>query len=394
MKLGISKKLIGAYGIGLILFLIFVWFSYNSLSSFLSIEERTNKLAYRIELIADLQSFLHKILMPPNDYLITGDKKEQQNFAKLVTETAALLEKIRISENRTKEEISIGEEVEKEFIELQQKAMILLSTENPIGNKKAGMQMEEMDHFAEQIVSKIEKLHTMIKNEIETNKKETFRISSLTYRIFTILIFVSVAGIILMSFLIRKNIAKPLLELTNSANIIGKGNLEHRIKIVTGDEIEGLANEFNKMAQSLKEKIDEVKDYSEKLEKVNRQLDQNILQLYTLYNISKSLTATLEMEKLLNQVVERVSQALKLHKINIMLLNEKSNELSIIAGTGISEKILNVSYKVGEGIYGWSALTGQAEIINDLRKHPRFNPIQGLDDDVSSLNRRKSIQRR
>ena len=385
MNLGISKKLIGTYAIGLILFIGLAIFSYINLSSLLSVQKMGDELIHRVELVGDLQTLINQLLMPPNDYLITGDKKERENFAHLVTEAASIFEKIRIGGSGTKEEKAIGEDVEKGFIELQQKAMVLLSTENPVGNKEAAKLMEEMDSFADTVSSKLEKFHTLIKNELDDHMEKSSRSNMWAYRIFTFLIILFLFGMVLMIFIITKNVVRPLLELSGAAKIIGQGNLNHRIKIKTGDEIEWLGKEFNNMAQSLKEKIEEVKDYSGKLENANRQLEQNILQLYTLYNVSKTLTGSLETEKLLNQVVERVSQALKLHKINIMLVNDKIGELNVIAGMGMSEKAMNVKIKAGEGVYGWSALTGQAEIINDLPRHPRFKPIQGFDDEASSL---------
>ncbi|OGL40280.1 MAG: hypothetical protein A2042_02470 [Candidatus Schekmanbacteria bacterium GWA2_38_11] len=385
MKLGVSKKLIGVPGIGLTLFLVLAIFSYINLNSFSSIQKRNDELAKKENLITDLQRFIHKILMPPNDYLITGDKKERENFAHLVTEAASTFEKIRLSGGRTSEEIAIADEVEKRFIELQQKAMVLLSTENPVGNKEAAMLMEEMDAFAESVVSKVEKFHDLIKRELDVHNERISKISTWSYRIFISLTFVALVGMVLMILIVTRGVVRPILELEKGAKIIGQGNLEYRIKIETGDEIERLGEEFNNMAQFLKEKINEVKEYSEKLKRTNLQMEQNILHLYTLYNISKTLATTLEMEKLLKQVVENVSQALKLHRINVMLINNDRTEMYIISGIGMNKKAMEIRCKVGEGVYGWTVLTGHAEVINDVSKHSRFKPIQGLDDDIGYL---------
>ncbi len=385
IKLGISKKLIGAHGIGLILFLFLAIFSYISLNSYSSIQKRTNDLTNRIKLVSEFQILINKLLMPPNDYLITGDKKERENFARLVTEASSAFAKVKLDGSKTDEEITFEKEVEKGFIELQQKAMVLLSTENPIGNKDAAMLMEEMDAFADGLTNLIENFHIIVKGELDIHNREAVKIDNMIYKIYIVLLFVSLSGIILIAFLITTGVVRPLLNLTDAAKVIGQGNLDHRIKIETGDEIEGLGREFNNMAQSLKEKITEVKEYSEKLERTNRQLDQNILQLYTLYNISKTLAATHEMEKVLYQVVEDVTNALKLHRINIMLVDADRTVLHVVTGMGIPEKAMETRFRLGEGIYGWTALTGQAEIINDLSRYPQFKPVQGLDDDVSAM---------
>lgn len=63
-----------------------------------------------------------------------------------------------------------------------------------------------------------------------------------------ILISILIAPI---AFYFSRGVTNPLERLRRSATIIGKGNLQHRIKIKTGDEIEELAGAFNKMAKGL-----------------------------------------------------------------------------------------------------------------------------------------------
>ena len=80
-------------------------------------------------------------------------------------------------------------------------------------------------------------------------------------------------------------ITGPIRELHEGAKIIGSGNLDYRVKIETGDEIEWLGEEFNKMAGELKVSYatleQRVKDKTRELEKANLELEQanqNLLQ--------------------------------------------------------------------------------------------------------------------
>jgi signal transduction histidine kinase len=70
----------------------------------------------------------------------------------------------------------------------------------------------------------------------------------------------------------------PIRELHQGARIIGSGNLDYRVNIKTGDEIEWLGDEFNKMAAELKVSYatleQKVKDKTGELEKANRELEQ------------------------------------------------------------------------------------------------------------------------
>jgi signal transduction histidine kinase len=75
----------------------------------------------------------------------------------------------------------------------------------------------------------------------------------------------------------------PIRELHQGAKIIGSGNLDYRVNIKTGDEIEWLGEEFNKMAgelqvsyatleQKVKDKTAELEDANSELEQVNSSL--------------------------------------------------------------------------------------------------------------------------
>ena len=70
----------------------------------------------------------------------------------------------------------------------------------------------------------------------------------------------------------------PIRELHEGAKTIGSGNLDYRVNIGTGDEIEWLGEEFNKMAAELKVSHatleQKVKDKTGQLEKTNLELEQ------------------------------------------------------------------------------------------------------------------------
>ncbi len=56
---------------------------------------------------------------------------------------------------------------------------------------------------------------------------------------------------IICTFLLSRFITNPIKKLIIGINIIAKGDLQHKIKIATRDEIENLANEFNRMTTQL-----------------------------------------------------------------------------------------------------------------------------------------------
>ncbi len=68
--------------------------------------------------------------------------------------------------------------------------------------------------------------------------------------------FLFVIGIVLAlaaAFVLARKLSQPILALQDGAARIGSGELQTRIDVRTGDEIEALANEFNHMAAELQE---------------------------------------------------------------------------------------------------------------------------------------------
>ncbi len=84
-----------------------------------------------------------------------------------------------------------------------------------------------------------------------SGKEITIAIKQIKNLIFAITVFVLILGL-LISWVMVSFITKPVRVLTEGAQIIGTGNLDHKIIIPTKDEIGQLAETFNQMTQKLK----------------------------------------------------------------------------------------------------------------------------------------------
>lgn len=95
---------------------------------------------------------------------------------------------------------------------------------------------------------------------------------------------------LVISYQLAKTITTPLGELSKGAEILGSGNLYHRINIKTGDELEILADGFNHMAEKLnesyssleqkvQERTREYLDATKELQRAYKKLQQTQAQL-------------------------------------------------------------------------------------------------------------------
>ena len=99
----------------------------------------------------------------------------------------------------------------------------------------------------------------------------------------------------------------PIQELQRGAKLIGFGNLDYRLSIPTGDEIEELSDEFNEMASKLKSAYTGLE---QRVAQRTRELEDRNRQLSILYAISSSLSAATELQGLLTTVLATTTQQL------------------------------------------------------------------------------------
>lgn len=94
-------------------------------------------------------------------------------------------------------------------------------------------------------------------------------------------------------------------------------------------------------------------------------------ELILLYDITEKLAASLDPMEVANLVIYEAKKMINANKVSLMLINQDTGLLEVIAELGDEAKT-KMSLKLGEGIAGYIALTGKAEIINKLSDDPRF----------------------
>ena len=92
--------------------------------------------------------------------------------------------------------------------------------------------------------------------------------------------------------LLARRMVGPIQALRAGAARIGSGDLGQRISIKTGDELEGLADQFNDMAGKLQESY---ADLEKKVELRTRELAQSVAELRALGEVSQAVNSTLDL---------------------------------------------------------------------------------------------------
>ncbi len=101
-------------------------------------------------------------------------------------------------------------------------------------------------------------------------------------------------------------------------------------------------------------------------------LEDRISELHAIFEIDKSITSSIELDVVLEQIVQ-LSVALIGGKLSsLMLLDEEKQELVIVASQGLSEQYTSKgNIKVGQSIAGMVITEGRPLAVPDIRSDPR-----------------------
>lgn len=111
-------------------------------------------------------------------------------------------------------------------------------------------------------------------------------------------------------------------------------------------------------------------------------------ELASLLEIGKTLISSLELREVLQAIMSQVERLLQPKTWSLLLVDDESGELCFeIAVSPVAQELKGIRLKMGEGIAGWVAQTGQSLLIPDVSKDSRFahHVAKELEYPVSSI---------
>jgi diguanylate cyclase (GGDEF)-like protein len=192
---------------------------------------------------------------------------------------------------------------------------------------------------------------------------------------------------------------KPLSSLALVMNRAEKGDFLVRAVGASDDEIGALSRNFNQMLShitaltatkiqteqdllfaqrelKLKTKLAE---QSKVIEKNNQMLEAIVRDLSLLYEIGQGVNSTIELEELYRVITDVFQKRLKLDKFAILMKDESGSILQVKAAYGFldTDHIMDMTFRIGEGVTGEVVIRGEAIYIKDTTKEERFLHYKG-----------------
>jgi signal transduction histidine kinase len=169
---------------------------------------------------------------------------------------------------------------------------------------------------------------------------------------------VLIAFVALMGLVLSKRLARPIQQLQAGAEQIGSGNLDVKVTVRTGDEIEQLAGAFNQMAEKLRE------SYST----LELRVTERTSQLSALNMIAATTNRSLDLQEIVETALEKVLEVMQLQCGAIWLWSAQEDCLVLHVSRGVPLDVTRRYREIaaGKGVVGQVATSGRRILIEDV----------------------------
>ena len=176
-----------------------------------------------------------------------------------------------------------------------------------------------------------------------------------------------VTGLVIGAFIIAwvsQKITRPIQMLREDVATIGAGSLDHRTAVKTGDEIEELATEFNKMTAALQNSYATLED----------KVEQRTKEISALYRVTSAVNESLDLKYILNAIIPMATKTFGFESIRVFLFTDAGDKLVLQTSfTSDPEHATTVrTLNRGVGVIGRVTETGEPLIFEDVRTDPRY----------------------
>jgi putative methionine-R-sulfoxide reductase with GAF domain len=212
-----------------------------------------------------------------------------------------------------------------------------------------------------------------------------------------------VLWLLLLRRAVRRHVVRPLAALDDAIAFNLEGDFVRRPTLPAHDrcaEVDALLQRFNRLLARITDlsvsaidtgrELDETRrelqlkaaleEQKRTAESANRLLEARVRELALLFEVSRVITSTLELDEVLRGIATVVAERLDLQELTLMLLDERRANLVVRAAHGFVEpraQVDRLALPVDRGIAGLVARTGELCVANDVASDARYEAIPG-----------------
>ncbi len=167
------------------------------------------------------------------------------------------------------------------------------------------------------------------------------------------------------AYLLVRQVARPILAITNTATQVAAGDLTQTAPVLTEDEVGVLARAFNQMTTQLRAFYEHLE---EQVKERTVALTQQNEYLAALHATTTEISAELDLSKLLQAIVERAVMLLDATGGELAIYDEKQKECLVVVSHNMEQDYVGTRLALGEGAMGYVVQTCQPLILDDYLK--------------------------
>lgn len=159
---------------------------------------------------------------------------------------------------------------------------------------------------------------------------------------------VAAVGVLTVGSVVAQRVSDPLEQLATGARKVAEGDFDTKVDVRGSTEMAELAVTFNQMTESLRERSDS--------------LTKKMLELSTLYEMSRSVGGTFDLEGLLNSVLDSGLRIFSVDQGYIVLRDREAGALCIRAARGVDG--MSATALIGSSSAAWVVREGRPLVSN------------------------------
>jgi len=210
-----------------------------------------NEVAMQIEGITNLQLAVAQLVMPANDYLITGDPMERVEFEQRLALAYESLARAETIVFRDQEEGRLFKAVRGQVPQIEALSREILAIPDPRVNRALPAKMKALDRVSDEAAATLGRIREIALREIREDVERGSAVIRRVAAAGVAALLLSVAGGMGLALIFFTWLSRPILAITRGSRRMAEGDLSQRVDVRTGGELGEAAVAFNEMAERL-----------------------------------------------------------------------------------------------------------------------------------------------
>ena len=154
MRLGINKKLVGSFFLGILFAAVFIVWSFFTIEDFISTLDDIDKLTLRVERTDDLNFHIQELVTTSSEYLVTGNLERRDELDRVINEITTILSELEAEEGDIVWS-AMSAKVRMDAQKISEMAVDIVFTDDPVGNTAAAALMNDVTALGRKLIGEI-----------------------------------------------------------------------------------------------------------------------------------------------------------------------------------------------------------------------------------------------